>query len=269
MKVGICISLEKAPLAVEAGFDYVELSVSEIATRDPWDTTPYEGLPIEACNLFFPGHFRMFDHALRSLIIPYFDIAKPRLHELGVQVAVIGSGNQRRCPDNILFPFESSALVDTWAGADSPEEVFARYMTFFDYATQYRTPIPAPESLERSETNVGTDCATFSRVLAKHKIGYTADAFHILHEWDANGREGGLDTPSKEFWADQLPHKPTHLHLAQLEGRRFPQPNDSMLEGFFARLRELGYDDRVSLECRDFEPADYKQAIANLKTYFA
>jgi sugar phosphate isomerase/epimerase len=253
MKVGICIALEKAPLAVNAGFDYVELAVSEIMARDPWDSAVYAGLPIEACNLFFPGGVKLFaeNPAERFKALPYIFAAKKRLTELGVAIGVVGSGNQRRAPES-LSTLEAENKLAKWLakGTKAPG-----------------TTVFAPESLERSETNVGGDCASFSRVLKNHGVGYTADAYHLLKEWEANGREGGLDIPSDAYWEDQMPHKPTHLHLAQLKGRRFPSVNDPMLNGFFERLKELGYDDRVSLECHGLEPEDYGQAIANVRTY--
>ena len=270
MKVGICTSLEKAPLAVDAGFDYVELAVSEMTAREPWDPAVYKGLPIEACNLFFPGGTTLFptDPAdPRAVnILEYLAKARIRLTEVGVKVGVVGSGNQRKCPPEIKFPYESHGPNPIWDGAESAEEILAR---FLDLGMRLPgTTVFAPESLERSETNVGGDCASFSRILKKYNVGYTADAYHLLKEWDANGREGGLGIPTSAYWEDQMPHAPTHLHLAQLEGRRYPQPNDPMLHGFFARLRELDYNERVSLECNGFEPSDYPQAIANLKTYF-
>ena len=265
MKVGICTSLEKAPLAIDAGFDYVELAVSEMCAREPWDPSVYAGLKVEACNLFFPGWVKLFS-AERSEcfdIQSYLSKAQARLAEVGVQVGVVGSGNQRRCPPDMQFPYEGKWEGDFWDGAKSGEEILAR-----ELSRGLATPILAPESLERSESNIGVDCASFSRTLASYKVGYTADAYHLLKEWDADGREGGLDLPSQEFWTNQLPHCPTHIHLAQLEGRRFPQPNDPMLKGFFTRLREFGYKDRVSLECTNFDPSDYPEAIRNVRTYF-
>ena len=268
MKVGICISLEKAPLAVESGFDYVELAVSEMMAREPWDTSAYAGLPIEACNLFFPGGVKLFsiERSEAFPILPYLAGAKARLTELGVAVGVVGSGNQRRCPAEIPFPYQGDPTDFLWSQAESPEEILARHLAMG--SGMPGKTVFAPESLERSESNVGIDCAYFSRILAKHGVGYTADAYHLLKEWDANGREGGLSVPSDAYWADQMPHTPTHLHLAQLEGRRYPQVNDPMLVGFFARLRELGFDARVSLECHGLEPEDYRDAIANLRSYF-
>ncbi len=254
MRIGICISLEKAPLAVDAGFDYVELAVSEMMSREPWDPSVYAGLPIEACNLFFPGGVKLFpvDSSEQFDALPYIIEARRRLTEVGVAIGVVGSGNQRRCPEG-----HSTADAEHQLGQWLSEGMKAPGTTVF-----------APESLERSETNVGGDCASFSRVLASHGVGYTADAFHLLKEWDANGREGGLSVPSDAYWADQMPHCPTHLHLAQLEGRRYPQVGDPMLVGFFERLRTLGYDARVSLECNGLEMSDYRTAIANVKSYF-
>jgi sugar phosphate isomerase/epimerase len=268
MKVGICTSLEKAPLAVDAGFDYVELAVSEICSREPWDPSIYSGLPIEACNLFFPGGVKLFsaDRSECFAVFSYLEKAKGRLDDIGVAVGVVGSGNQRRCPADVMFPYRGSFESDVWDGAGSAEEILARYLSIG--TTLQGATLLAPESLERSESNVGVDCASFSRILKKHGVGYTADAYHLLKEWEAEGREGGSNEPSKEFWTNQLPHAPLHLHLAQLEGRRFPKPNDPMLTGFFNRLRELGYNERVSLECNGLNGEDYKEAIANVRTYF-
>ena len=253
MRIGICTTLAKAPLAVDAGFDYVELSVSEMMAREPWDSSVYAGLPIEACNLFFPGGVKLFpeDSAEQFDAMPYIFEARKRLSEVGVAIGVVGSGNQRRCPPNM-----DSANAERKLAFWLFEGMVAEGKTLF-----------APESLERSESNVGTDCASFSRNLKEFRVGYTADAYHLLKEWDANGREGGLSVPSKAFWEDQMPHAPLHLHLAQLEGRRYPSVDDPMLLGFFARLRELGYDARVSLECHGLEVGDYKSAMANVRSY--
>ncbi len=275
MKVGICTSLERAPDAVDAGFDYVELSASEMmanppwdASQDPFDPAPYRALPVEATNLFFPSNATLFSTDWQEIfhVIIYLNIAKSRLSEAGVKVAVIGSGNQRRCPPEVSFPYQGDPFDYLFSDSESPEEIIARWLAAISDPSD--SVVFAPESLERSETNVGTDCASFSRTLKKHGVGYTADAYHILKEWNADGREGVLDFPTHAYWANQLPHTPTHIHLAQLEGRRFPQPKDPMLEGFFDRLRELGYDDRVSLECSNFNPEDYRQAIENVRTYF-
>ena len=268
MKIGICTSFEKAPLAIEAGFDYVELAVSEMCARDPWDASVYKGLSVEACNLFFPGGVKLFsaDRSECFDIQAYLMEAQVRLVDVGVAIGVVGSGNQRRCPPDFPFPYPGQWEGDYWEGAESADEILARELSI---AERMDCAALAPESLERSESNVGVDCASFSRILNKHGVGYTADAYHLLKEWDSDGREGGLDFPSKEFWEDQLPHAPLHTHLAQLEGRRFPQPNDPMLIGFFDRLRKLGYRDRVSLECHGLEPSEYRRAIANVRTYVA
>jgi hypothetical protein len=254
MKVGICTSLEKAPLAVDAGFDYVELAVSEMMARDPWDPSAYIGLPIEVCNLFFPGGVQLFpaDPVDQFDIMPYIFEARKRLTDVGVVIGVVGSGNQRRCPPD-MDPGNAERKLAFWLQTG----MMVSGKTLF-----------APESLERSETNVGCNCASFCRNLKDIRLGYTADAYHLLKEWDADGREGALDYPSADYWTDQMPHKPMHLHLAQLEGRLYPQVGDPMLVGFFARLREIGYDERVSLECNRLEPGDYKTAISNVKTYF-
>ncbi|HLO97731.1 MAG TPA: TIM barrel protein [Fimbriimonas sp.] len=261
--LGICTSLEKAHLAVEAGFDYVEISASEIAQQEPWTTEPYQNLPIQVVNLFFPGGVTLWDHG-KFNPYHYTENLAPRLAELGVSIAVIGSGGQRRLAE------EAMADVVHWhpEKPQEPESVMATLFHSLQLLCESQLKI-APESLNRTETNVGTDCGSFARTLAERGIGYTADLYHILREWDFDGREGGLPAPTQAFWEEQLPFAPLHVHVAQLEGRRAPEPGDPMLEGGFARLRQLGYTGRFSLECNGLEPGEYGPAIQNLKSYMS
>ena len=75
----------------------------------------------------------------------------------------------------------------------------------------------APESLNRSETNVGNDLGQLAKDLAAKGIAYTADLYHILYEANADGHPPDF--------AEQLPFAPLHVHLADLP-RHVPAPDD-------------------------------------------
>ncbi|AIE87298.1 sugar phosphate isomerase/epimerase family protein [Fimbriimonas ginsengisoli] len=248
MKYGICSEFTGAANALAAGFDYVEVGATSFVALDPFDPAPYRAAHAEASNLFFPSSIRLFD----SGSAPYLEYAEKvigRASQIGIQVMVIGSGASRFAPES---------------GYD---ERFAKIAAEVNaIAGRYGIKI-APESLNRTETNVGNDLGTFARILRDHGVGYTADTYHVLFEWAA---EGGAGAPSAQHWAEQIPFAPTHVHIANLP-RFAPQPDDSMLHGFVDRLRELGYDSRVSLECMlpGADVATLRHALDGLKALFA
>ncbi len=84
-----------------------------------------------------------------------------------------------------------------------------------------------------------------ARLLHERGVEYTADSFHVLKEWDF---EHPGTVPTAEHWVEQIPFKPAHIHIGDLP-RNYPKADDPMMQGFAKRLREVGYDGRISLEC--------------------
>ena len=176
--------------------------------------------PSEATNLFFPPDVRLYeDGAFRG--IPIIEAAARR----GVKVMVLGSGGVRRAPEG---------MVDA-------EARFVEIATELDRFARTVGVRVAPESLNPNETNVGNSLPDLARALSVDGAPYTADSYHALVETDT--RDADL-----EFWREQVPFAPLHVHFAPFD-RRVPSEDDPTLRAFFARLRELGYDDRASLEC--------------------
>ncbi len=248
IRFGVCCGIDDAEVVLGAGFDYVELGANNLSD----DVGKYRGLPVEATNLFFPGSVKMFG----SEATPYLELAKAtvdRAAKVGVQTMVIGSGASRKAPEGTDLE---------WA----EREFILAVAVIAEHAKKYGIPI-APESLNRTETNVGNDLGCLARGLRHAGVGYTADSFHVLYEWNAEPH--AEEFPSKSHWEEQVPFLPTHVHIADLP-RFAPKPGDPMVEGFAARLLELGYDGRVSLEYRrgDDFPAEMRQAVRDLKTLF-
>jgi len=249
MRFGVCCGLEDAHKVLDAGYDYVELGANTLSD----DPQKYAGLPVEATNLFFAGSIQLFGPDAT----PYLEVARTtvdRAAKLGVQTMVIGSGASRKAPPGTDVEIaENEFLLIAAAVAN--------------HAKQYGITI-APESLNRSETNIGNDLGCLANGLKFAGVGYTADSYHVLYEWHA---DGPLDSfPSKETWEQQIPFLPSHVHIADLP-RFAPKPSDPMVQGFATRLLDLGYDGRVSLEYRrgdDFE-AELKRALKDLKLLFS
>jgi sugar phosphate isomerase/epimerase len=248
MKFGVCCTLEEAPIVLNAGFDYVELGASSLSE----DASIYKDLPVEATNLFFPGTVKLFG----PNATPYLEIARStvdRAAAIGVKLMVIGSGASRTAPDGTDRSIAEKEFL-----------LVAAAVT--DHAKQYGITI-APESLNRSETNIGNDLACLAEYLRWSGVGYTADSYHVLYEWHEDFPNE--DAPSDEHWAAQVPFLPSHVHIADLP-RFAPKPSDPMVKGFAKRLLDLGYDGRVSLEYRrgpDFA-SELMTALADLKSLF-
>ena len=182
--------------------------------------------PSEATNLFFPPETRLYEEGLRKGI-EIVEAAAKR----GVAIMVLGSGGVRRAPEG---------TVD----ADRRFVAIAAELDRFARTLGLRV---APESLNPGETNVGNSLPELARALAAEGAPFTADSYHALVERDV--RDADLD-----FWREQIPLAPLHAHFAPFD-RSVPTPDDASLRAFFARLRELGYDGRASLEChRDGVP---------------
>ena len=166
---------------------------------------------------------------------------------------VIGSGAARNAPDD-------ADRQDCESGFVAVASAVAKY------ASQYGITI-APESLNRSETNVGNNLGTLARDLKDAGVGYTADSYHIFYEWHANFPDETV--PSADLMAQEIPFAPSHVHIANLP-RFAPKPSDPMCQAFASRLLELGYDGRVSLEYRRGEdfPSELESALTDLKDLF-
>lgn len=191
--------------------------------------------PSEATNLFFPGDVRLYEDGIsagRAIV----EAAAGR----GVRIMVLGSGGVRRAPEGMM----------------DAEARFVRLAAELDRFAQTLGLRVAPESLNATETNVGNSLPDLARALAEEGAPYTADAYHALVET-------GTENADLDFWREQMPFGPLHVHFAARD-RSVPQPDDAALRAFFARLRELGYEGRASLEAhRDGipDPAPLRESI--------
>lgn len=217
------------------------------------DDPASSGLPVETTNLFLPGGFRLcgLHRTAPSTLWGYVDEVLACAGRLGVRLMVVGSGGARSAPPG--FDLEEAHQVFL----DMVEQVQER-------ANPYGIAI-APESLNRTETNVGTNLGSLARALRKREVEYTCDTRHLLVEWNldhgleahATGERNldhGLEAhatcvPSQAYLEDQVPFAPAHLHLGTAAASA-PQESDLGVWAVLERARSLGFRGRVSLECR-------------------
>jgi sugar phosphate isomerase/epimerase len=252
--VGYCTPLNGIDAAKAAGFEYVELSTSEIAALSD---AAFEkalthikdvGLPVPATNLFLPAALKVTGpQADRDQQMAYVRRAFARLSRLGTEIVVFGSGGARRVPDGFSSDEAFEQLVEF--GRRIAPEARAHGITI------------AVEPLRRQETNIINSAAeglTLVEAINDPNFQLMIDFYHLASE---------AEDPAIVIRAR---NHIRHLHVANPEGRVFPLSSEEYnYAPFFANLRAIGYDKRISVEAstKDF-PNDAPRAIALLHRAF-
>jgi D-psicose/D-tagatose/L-ribulose 3-epimerase len=246
--------LKNIEAAKAAGFDYLELGTSEIAalSDDEYEKAVVRikqvGLPVPVTNLFLPATLKVTGPQTNpDQQMAYVKRAFARLSRLGTEIVVFGSGGARRVPDG--FPNEAAYKQLVEFGKRIAPEARAHGLTI------------AIEPLRREETNIINSAAEgleLVRAIDDPNFQLMVDFYHLASEKE-----------DPDIVARARAHI-RHLHMANPQGRVFPRQWDEYdYAPFFATLRKIGYDKRISVEAssKDF-PNDAPQAIALLRRAF-
>ena len=108
IRLGICTSIDHAPILREIGYDYLELNMTQVAQMSE---AAYAGLraavqssplPVEAMNSMIPAEYPLCGpEGTGERVRAYLQTAFSRAQALGVQVVVFGSGGARRLPEGM------------------------------------------------------------------------------------------------------------------------------------------------------------------------
>jgi D-psicose/D-tagatose/L-ribulose 3-epimerase len=254
VEIGLCTGLKGIDAAKAGGFEYVELATSEIAALSDAD---YEsavarirqlGLPAPVANLFLPATLKVTGPDIdREEQIRYVRKAFERLSRIGTALVVFGSGGARRVPDGFAKDDAFKQLVDF--GRRAAGEARSHGITI------------AIEPLRRQETNIINSAAEgLELVDAVNDPNFQLmiDFYHLASE----GEDPAVVLRARAHLR--------HLHMANPQGRVFPLAWDEYdYAPFFANLRAIGYDRRISVEAtpKDF-PVEAPRAIALLRRAF-
>jgi len=254
VQVGFCTGLTGLDAAKAAGFEYVELGTSEIAALSDAD---YEsavarirqlGLPTPVANLFLPATLKVTGPDVdRDQQARYVRKAFERLSNIGIHLVVFGSGGARRVPDGFAKDEAFAQLADF--GRRAAIEARSHDITI------------AIEPLRRQETNIINSAAEGLRLVesVNHpNFQLMIDFYHLASE----GEDPAIVVQAREHLR--------HLHMANPQGRVFPLAWDEYdYAPFFANLRAIGYDRRISVEATPKDLAlDAPRAIALLQRAF-
>ncbi len=231
--VGICTSPHNGELLAQV-YDYLELSLS--SELSPLEDDSSFGprlealkrlsLPIRACNNFVAREVKLTGPDVDwETVQRYVKNAFERARALGVEVIVFGSGGARNVPDGYSRGLAWGQLV-----------------RFLNLCADHAAPDIhiAIEHLNRGECNIVNsfqEALALARDVDREPIRVLADIYHFVREDEplAHIREAG-------DWV-------IHAHLAD-SGRRFPGSGIYPLDEMFDILKDIGYEGRLSVECR-------------------
>jgi D-psicose/D-tagatose/L-ribulose 3-epimerase len=254
--IGYCVGLKGLETAKAAGFDYVELGVTEIAALSDaefdaaLEHVKKVGIPTPNANLFLPATLRLTgpDAAPPEEQLAYVRKAFARLNRLGVRILCFGSGGARRIPEG--FSKEEALAQLVAFGKRIAPEARANGITV------------VIEPLRRQETNIINTTAeglALVKAVGDPNFELLVDFFHLASE--------------KEDPAIILEARAhiRHLHMANPQGRVFPQQwAEYDYTPFFTNLRRIGYTGGISIEASSKDvPAEAPRAIELLRSAFA
>lgn len=251
VQIGYCTGLKNLEAAKQAGFDYVELSTTEIAglSDEDFERAAREhaaaALPTPAANLFLPATLKVTGpSADPDQQVAYVTRAFDRVARLGVRLVVFGSGGARRVPEGTSHDEAFRQLVD-----------FGRRIAPLARA---RGVTVAVEPLRKEETNIinsAVEGLQLVEAVGDPAFQLMVDFYHLASEHE----DPGIIIRARTHLR--------HLHMANPNGRVFPlNDNEYAYAPFFAALRTIGYDQRISVEASTTDlQADAPRAIALLR----
>ena len=256
----ICVggfSPEKLKQTADAGFSFVEVGFSQLATFTEEQMDEYLAVlaqnhltPVAAngffgidLGTFFDGHFDM--GKTRDYIARAFE----RTRKIHFESISFGSGYMRRIPDG----YDRERAKEFFVGLLSEEVV--------PMLEKYDARLNI-EELQASETNFINTCreaADIAKAVGHPRVGVLCDFYHMTM-----GGETAADVP--EF-AKQV----GHVHLASpTSSRSIPYEtdgDDSAYRAFLKALAENGFDGRFSAEGGVAGDRDFAAALKECYTY--
>src|SRR5690606_772411 len=243
MRLGCCTDIANAAIVKQAGFDFLECTVTSLMTEDEdgfqailkkYQESP---LPVEVCNVFLPGNMKIVGGSVDYKVIEcYVATALSRVKQIGAKKVVFGSGGARSLPAD-------------FSTEEGEQQVVEFLKMVADYAELNEITIVI-EPLNKKESNIINsipEAVSLAKRVDRESIQVLADFYHMEEEEEAleNIIEG------KDFLK--------HIHVAD-SARLAPGTGGYPYQQFVSCLKEANYEGLVSIECRwdDFETEVYE-----------
>jgi len=252
MKFGVCAGLDKLEMVAEAGYDFIEPAARRTLHPEEGEEgfarmreiMERSSLRAEAFNIFLPGDLKVTGTEVDfKRLMDYATLCIQRAPTLGGEVIVFGSGGARSVPEGF--------------SRDEAKKQIIHFLQEVGTVAQECGIKIAVEPLRKEESNIINSVSEGMEFVqgAEHPaVGILADVYHMESEKEP------LDNILS--CGDSL----LHIHIADPAQRRAPGRGEYDFGPFFARLKSVGYDRRISIECKweDFE-TEAKTAVQFVK----
>lgn len=239
MKLGVCRTDDVFRIAAKNGLDYIEPAMCAIRDKSAGELIQMRrgaednGLTLDGTNGFFGGDISLYDgdNAVYDYAKRNFETA----NIIGASYCVIGSGTARSVPDGGDRSEYKKKFTQIIRGIGS-------------IAKEYGVEIYV-EHLRKEESNlINTfdEAVRLCREVDLPNVGCLLDFFHFYSSKESLSELDGLK-----------PGELKHVHIARPDPDRLaPKKEDAeKIKEWTDKLKQIGYDGRLSLECRwvDFE----------------
>jgi len=232
----VCRSITDYPAIAEAGYDYVEASVSGFLVPGQNDSSfqanmeqmKQLGAKIISCNSFIPAEFRLTGTDIRyNEILAWAETAFRRAQMANISYIVLGSGSARKIPDGFDRQEATQQFIE-----------LCRQLA--PLAQKYDVTVVV-EPLNRGETNFInslSEGAAIVKSVNHPNIRLLCDIYHMMRE----------DEPAEEIvkYGEFL----RHCHIAEKETRSAPGTAGDDFRPYFNALKQIKYQGCISIEGR-------------------
>jgi sugar phosphate isomerase/epimerase len=234
LRIGCCAGLEQIAVVEKAGYDYIEPPVGAVRAERPESEfkdvlalVESRSIRPEAWNCLIPADLKLTGPSVDFYRIErYLRTAFERIARLGGEIVVFGSGSARNLPEG-------------FSQTEGRRQILEFLSLCGNIASQHSLTI-AIEPLNRKESNVintVAEAVEFAEIAAKPQIQVLADLYHMDEEAEPLSDVAAAGSFLR------------HCHTADT-GRCAPGSGAYDHIGFFRAMKEAGYNDRVSVECR-------------------
>jgi D-psicose/D-tagatose/L-ribulose 3-epimerase len=251
IKIGACGTIKMISAIKGAGFDYAELSTTEIVSLSDADFAQLKNevkqgsFPILATDVFIPATIKLTGPNVdKDQQMTYVRKAMDRVAALGAHTIVLGSGAARKVPDGFSHDAAFDQLVD-FLKRIAPEARARDIVVAVE-----------PQSTEESNiTNSIDDGVKLVRAVNDPNIQLVVDIYYL----DQTHEDPSAMIAAKDYIR--------HFHFSNPNGRVFPANWDEYnYAPFFSALRQMNYQGGISIDAHTTNfPNDASQTVAFLR----